>query len=195
MKLVLFTYQKKEALDKLQSEGVLRLKKEDRNLTHLHRYDDNDYNHFEFPYKYMIHKMKEKLPPPKYDDTYYPIWAWQKVEGDEEPSEAFDKIHAGCYKLKLEIDDNRLLLSDFDMFSALIMGVRAFDKKEDEKIGNDTFDSFFHPSLEKMFTLHRKRNHYYGFSYKDETIQATFWELYLEDVIEIFEPCKGEQND
>lgn len=187
MKLTLYTYQTKEAYEKLQKEGVLRLLITDRDLTHLHQYDHYEYNYFDFPYRFMIQRMKERLPAPKYSDTYYPIWAWRKANGRYKPSKGLDRIHKGLIRLKLEIDESRLLLSDFDMFAAIISGTRQMydDQHEDDYPG---WDEVFHPTLDRIFILHRKEDDYYGPSYRKETIQATFWELFIEDVVDVKYP-------
>ena len=186
MKLVLYTYQTIDAVEKLKKDGVLRLYEKDRYLTHLTRYDDSDYNYFEYPYKYMIHEMKKRLPAPKDKDTFYPIWGWYKVNGRYCASKELDKIHEGLVKLKVEIDESRVLLSDFDVFAAVISGRRIL-KEDDDTLDYDA-DNKFDPSLERMFELHRKEDDYFGFSFRKETIQGTFWELFIEDVIEIIDP-------
>ena len=191
MKIVLYTYQSKEAVEVLKKTGVLKLTKADRKLTQLARYDNSDYNFFEFPYKYMIHEMENRLPKPIDSATYYPIWAWYKVNGRYNPSKLLDKIHEGMYRLKVEIDNSRVLLSDFDLFASIISGTRYFDlKKDKEVISGKDYDAEFDEGLKKIFELHRKKDDYYGPSYRKETIQATFWELFIEDVVEIKEPTK-----
>ena len=185
-KLILYTYQSKEAVKRLQQVGVLKLYKKDRKFTHLTRYDGEQYNYFEYPYKYMIHEMKKRLPPPSDSKVYYPIWAWYKSAGRYKPQKKMDKIHKGLVRLKLEIDESRVLLSDFDAFAAVISGTRILKEEESETIDFDA-DKKFDPSLQEMFTLHRKEDTYFSFSIRSETIQATFWELYLSDVVEIME--------
>ena len=192
MRIVLYTYQTREAYQKLQKDGVLYLRKEDRPFTKVGK-DDNKYlNHFERPYDFIIHSMKNKLPLPNNKDAYYPIWGWYKYEGRYKPSKFLDDIHKGLVRLKIEIASSRVLLSDFDYFSYLISGGNLYINlsKDDEKKYEDKIfeeDEFYYPNYEYMFLIHRKKDDDYGFSYHKETIQGTFWELYLEDVKEVVE--------
>lgn len=191
MKYRLTTYQSKDAVEKLLKDGYLILSKSQRHLTHLAREDGKDYNHFEFPYAYMMEEMKKRLPLPVHDDAYYPIWAWYKCNGRYQCSKKMDEIHHGLVKLIIEIDENRVLLSDFDMFASIILGSRTLyedGRNDEDEITVHNYDSFFHPTLANIFKLHRKQDHYYGFSYRGETIQATFFELYKEDIKEIIYP-------
>ena len=191
MKIVLYTYQNKEAVDILKKTGVLRLKKEDEYLTSLANHQENAAYNFKRAFDFVIYSMRKRLAPPKNSDTYYPIWAWQKIEGSEVPSKLWDDNHHGKIRLKISIDEERFLASDFDMFCFLLAGGLYFDinKKEHDKYENKIFepDEFYYPNYENMFILHRKRSNRYAFNYKHETIQATFWELFIEDVIEMVE--------
>ena len=188
MKLTLITYQTKQAVDVLKRDGVLRLTEADKELTSLGEFHNTG---FPYAYKFMIWAMQNKLPAPKCPDTYYPIWAWHTIEGEVPPTPHLDEIHKGKIRLKIEIDESRVLLSDFDMFCFLLSGGLYFKTSHKEKKKyEDNWrepDEFFYPNLEQMFTLHRKRGNGYACSYKKETIQATFYELFLEDVIEFQE--------
>ena len=133
MKITLWTYQKKEAVEVLKKNGVLRLSEEDRALTYIGK-PREFVSPFISPYNFMIHEMKEQLPPPKDSSAHYPIWAWYKLSGRYHPSKKWDKIHEGKIRLKLEIDSNRLLLSDFDRFCALISGLYLELTPEDKEI-------------------------------------------------------------
>ena len=190
MKVTLYTYQSKEAVEILKKNGVLRLKEEDKKFTHAGHVDGVGTNYFETPYKFMIHKMKEVLPSP-HEPCFYPIWAWYKLGGRYKPSKHWDKIHHGNIRLKIEIDSSRFLLSDFDMFCYIIGGGLYFKITEEDvnKYENHIFDpdEFFYPNWEYIFDINNKENNDYNFSYRRRTIQATFWELYLEDVVEFKE--------
>ena len=189
MKMTIYTYQTVEAVEILKKNGVLRLKEEDRKLTYAGDADKALNNPFDSPYRFIIYKMKELLPPPVDKDCFYPIWAWVKCSGRYTPSKKWDEIHQGKIRLKLEIDSSRLLLSDFDLFCYLISGGLYFKKSQADidYYGKDIFqpDEFFYPNWEYIFDLHRKEKDDYGCSYHNETIQATFWELFLEDVVEM----------
>ena len=186
MKIALVTYQTEEAVAALHERGVLHLRKEDEHLTHLASFGPD--TGFSYAYRFIIQEMRKRLPKAKTEDTCYPIWAWQKIEGKNPPTPYLDYIHRGKVRLRIFLDEERILSSDFDMFSYLLSGGLYFNlSKEDElKYGKDIFapEETFYPNLEAMFNLHRKKTNGYAPSYRMETIQATFWELYPEDVID-----------
>ena len=187
MKVTLYTYQSKEAVEILKKNGVLRLKDEDRKYTYASHIDGIGTNYFESAYNFMIHTMKERLPSPC-KPAFYPIWAWYKVNGRYHPSKHWDDVHKGKIRLKIEIDDSRFILSDFDMFCYLIGGGLYFNlNQEDEKKYDGRIfepDEFYYPNWEYIFDINNKEDNDYIVNPKAKTIQATFWELYLEDVIE-----------
>lgn len=186
MKLVLYTYQHPDAVTKLRCEGALRLKESDRHLTYVGQEDGYQENHFESPYRFMAYEMSKRLPSPLVPCAY-PIWAWYKSNGRYRPSKKLDALHHGKVRLRLEIDEKRVLLSDFDRFAYLTCGGLYFELKPgDERYGDNIFlpDEQFYPNWECVFDIHRKNDDDYGWSWRRETIQATFWELFLEDVTE-----------
>lgn len=186
MKIELVTYQSEAAVSSLSSRGVLRLRKEDEHLTHLASFGAD--TGFAYAYRFMIFEMKQRLSKAKHEDTYFPIWAWQKSEGKNPPSDYLDYIHRGKVRLRIRIDEERILSSDFDMFSYLLSGGLYFNlsKEDEKKYGKDIFapEESFYPNLEAMFVLHRKKGNGYAPSVRKETIQATLWELFPEDVVE-----------
>ena len=185
MKLRLVTYQSKEAVAILKRDGVLRLREADQEKTSLGEFHNEG---FPYAYRFMLWAMRKRLPAPKYEDTYYPIWAWHTIEGKTPPTPHLDEIHKGKIRLTIEIEESRALLSDFDMFCFLLSGGLYFNtSRKEKKKYEDAWrepDEFFYPNLEQMFTLHRKRGNGYACSAKRETIQATFYELFLEDMVE-----------
>ena len=187
-KLILHTYQSKQAVKILHEQGVLYLSEAERSYTYLGQYDGQDHNPFDSAYGFMVHEMKRLLPPPTHECAY-PLWAWYKCNGRYKPSRGLDKIHSGKIRLKVAIEPRKALLSDFDRFAYLTVGGAyfAFDEKQRSEFEKHLFepDEYFYPNWrEQVFSLHRKSEDEYGPSYRNETIQATFWELYLEDVLE-----------
>ena len=185
--MVLYTYQSIEAVAKLHQDGVLRLTEADRHYTYVGQSDDRDHNPFESPYRFMMARMKQRLPAPN-GECAYPIWAWYKCNGRFKPSRALDRIHMGKIRLKLLIEPRRALLSDFDRFAYLTVGGLYFNlSPNDEKTyGQDIFkpDEFFYPNWDHIFDIHRPAGDEYGPSYRSETIQATLFEIYIDDVVE-----------
>ena len=186
MKMILYSYQTKDAVRKLKEEGVLRLTQADEHFTWSGH--SSQYTGFRDAYAFMIHEMKRRLPPPKFEDTAFPIWAWNKTEGKKPPTKNLDGIHRGNVRLRIEIDEERVLLSDFDYFAYLVGGglYFKFTKEDEEYVEKHLFDPIetFYPDWQRIFNLHRKHDDDYGCSVRKETIQATFWELFIEDVTE-----------
>ena len=197
MKIVLYSYQSKEAVAKLKSEGVLRLTEAEKSLI-----VPSSFNNFPaalHSYEFMVYEMKKRLPPPKSPDCAFPLWGWYKSLGKNPPTKDLDGIHRGNVRLRIEIEEERVLLSDFDMFAYLFGGGLYFKEtpEDEEFVEKHLFDPIevFYPNMEQIFTLHRKHKTPYCESYRKETIQGTFWELFLEDVTEIKEipsdfPCE-----
>ena len=183
----LYTYQTIEAVKRLHEEGVLRLSEAERRFTYLGQYDGQNHNPFDAPYRFMMLRMRQRLPEPE-GDAVYPIWAWYKSNGRYKPSKALDKIHEGKIRLKLEVDPKRVLLSDFDRFAYLTVGGLYFvlSPEDEETYGKNIFapEPTFYPNWDHIFEIHRPKDDDYGSSYRSETIQGTLFELFREDVVE-----------
>lgn len=188
MKIRLVTYQSEGAINQLKSTGVLKITKESEKLTHAGR--DNSTNRpFDYGYRFMIYSMREMLPKTD-DDITYPIWAWYKMRGKKPPIKRFDKMHKGNYRITFEIDEELVLLSDFDMFCYLLAGGLYFAYNEEEKkeLSSHLFDDeviYYYPNLRRMFDYKHERNDLFTAPYQGMTIQATLWKLTIDQVIEI----------
>ena len=189
----LVTYQSKEAVKRLLKEGYLIMEKDKRDFTHIHRFDDHDYSahSFTYAYNYIIDRMNKLLPPKEDPNCYYPLWAWYRVNGRRKPTKFLDNMHKGNVRIIFEIDDNKVLLSDFDMFSYILSGGLYFKKNpESFEEEMDIFlpnDSDYFDNLDQMLEINHKEDGPYYMSNRHNTIQATFWKLNLKDVVEIKE--------
>lgn len=185
MKITLYSYQMPKAVEKLKKDGVLRLTKKDRWRTLPYQFKMKGFHN---AYKFIRDEMNERLDKKQYDDTFCPIWGWYIYEGKSLPRKELDSHHKGQIRLKIEIDDSRVLLSDFDMFCYIAGCGYYFNLgKKQERLYEGKYGKpakYYYPNWRFMFKLHRKKGHDYGFSYKEETVQGTFWELFLEDVTE-----------
>lgn len=140
----------------------------------------------------------------------YPIWAWYRWEGKRKRMDMRKSGHAQrgekVVQLTIEVEDEKVLLSDFDLFHYILRydylplnekdGER-FDK-EYEKTGYEWKDpadfriqtntmknlrSKIIRSWERIFLLDKEDNGFiYGLNSK-KSIQATFWELKLDQVV------------
>lgn len=185
MKITLYSYQKPKAVEKLKKDGVLRLTKKDRWRTTPYQFQMKGFHQ---AYKFIADEMNDRVEKRKFEDTSCPIWAWYIYCGEPAPTKDLDDHHKGQIRLKIEIDDSRVLLSDFDMFCYIAGHGYYFNvgKKQkrlyEGKYGRPA--KFYYPNWRLMFKLHRKKGNDYAFSYKQESVQGTFWELFLEDVTE-----------
>jgi len=193
----LWTIQHFQAYNKLLETGVLRANE---------NYCDNDSR---FAYDWMAEKMKYNglvLPI----GVNYPIWAWYKFEGKYKRRDMRERGYSNrgekIVQLTIEVDDKDILLSDFDLFHYVLnywyLPVDVKDQKNFEMeysdlgFGWNDLQNFniqtqimkdirtkIEKSWDRIFDLEREdENLIYG-SNCNKSIQVTFWELKLEQVI------------
>lgn len=185
MKLI--SYQSKEAVDVLLSMGELKITDDSQRKTY-HNFDDSfGVNRFKEAYEYIIDRMIKRIKDKSdYDsDIISPIWGWYKYPDIKE----LNKDNKNLYRIELEIDDDKVLLSDFDIYENVAIGgmhyFYATERKREEtyqkaKIeGNEVLYHYYDKMISKT-TLK-----------KSDYIQATFWEIKKEYVISITK-VKGE---
>ena len=116
---------------------------------------------FKEAYDWMAIRMSEYVgEAPR--DTRYPIWAWYKNDDDFSDWNHDGKAYA---KIELEVEDSRVLLSDFDDWNCILNGGPVL--KDDEESCEEseirkTWGRVFHSD--------------------GDYVQATLWELYSEDI-------------
>jgi hypothetical protein len=105
-------------------------------------------------YKWMIGQMQKRL------DSYkgeYPIWLWT-VKPDMRSTGHFGS-YTKCVRLKIELDANMVLLSDFiDWHSVLNDGFNADNEKEYEDYYNGKLNVSKEESWERIFDFNRVRD-------------------------------------
>ena len=188
----LVTYQSLEAVERLKKDGYLIMEEDKFSYTAIALFDkDNSFSNFKNAYEYIINRMNKLLPPKEDKRCFYPIWAWYKMNGKRKPTKVFDKIHKDHYRIIFEIDDEKVLLSDFDMFCYIAGGGLYFkkdpEKEDDEELDLSMFPTYedFYDNYDQMLDINHKEDGYYYFSNRHNTVQATFWKLDLDMVIEI----------
>ncbi|MGL5257959.1 MAG: DUF3841 domain-containing protein [Proteocatella sp.] len=198
----LWTIQSYEAYEILRNTGVLRA---DKNYI----FDDN----FCYAYKWIIEKMQSKsIILPK--NVEYPIWAWYQWEGKHKRLDMRQSGYATrgekIVQLTIEIDSKDVLLSDFDLFHYVLnYWYLAIDEEDDrafeleyKNLGFE-YDDLKNLSIQNesmrylrnkienswnnIFDLEKEDEYIYGRK-SQKSIQATFGELKLEQVVksEIF---------
>ena len=176
MKLI--TYQSKEAVDILLSMGELKIT-DTNNMKTYHFFDDSfGINRFKEGYDYIINRMHKYLKD-KSDyssDIIAPIWGWYKYPDINELNED----NSNLYRLEIEIDDDKVLLSDFDYYENVVIAgvdfIYSSEKKRQEIYQKEKLEG-----IEVIYKLYDKminKNHLRNAKY----VQATFWKLKREYV-------------
>jgi len=144
-------------------------------------------------YKWLTSQMDKRIgPAPK--GVTYPIWAWYKMDGlckkpdlrGERWNNSSEGADYAC--IELEIPDSEILLSDFDMWSVIILdGLISYTEEESkkleaeyEKLSGSEADAFRSRTWEKAFDLGTDIDS--DWISANKWIQGTFWELRKEYV-------------
>lgn len=135
-------------------------------------------------YEWMKERMACRLP--EYAG-HYPWWAWT----DEcRPDLRWARHHCrGRHvRLKLDVPDQHVLLSNFDAWHAVLNNMPLTDTEaEDDEIfrgiehlrGNEEFERSMRASWERIFDLEGLKDHW---AYPTSYVQACFEKLHLEYV-------------
>jgi len=196
--LKLWSIQRVARWERLQRDGKLR----------AHSVDPD--HHYPGAYRFMRNTLVERVGAPP-EESCWPIWAWYHCDGADKPrpdlrcSAHLPPGERGV-RIELEIPNDRVLLSDFDTWGAVIIGAAVLDGeaevdrfwKECEQAGlpngwlmtwEDTDKVLAHPvfgerlrcSWNRVFDLDWY-NDYWNDPPGKKSIQAVFWEIRREDV-------------
>ncbi len=151
------------------------------------------YEYFRKAYDWLAQQMAVRVGPPP-DGVLYPIWAWHTIDGKNQKPDlrrsGYKSYDARPVCLELQIPDNQVLLSNFDAWHIVLNDGYYFDytNEEEADIQDAWFDSLppdeqtnvKTKSWEKIFDIFSPNADSEGFY-----VQATFWELRLEQVVSI----------
>lgn len=178
----LWSVQPKRMFEKLQSEKVLHcMPRESAFVTECG---------FGAAYDWLAEQMSLRIGPPP-DGVQFPIWAWHTVESKHSQPDLRLAVFRGCNEdqacIELEVPDKDVLLSNEDTWHIVLcnsyFGDCANQQQHDTKekwfnsLPLDEQTSIKRKSWEKIFFVappHQSSGKY---------IQATFWELRLDQVI------------
>ena len=160
------------------------------------------------PYAWMAKQMERRLTTPRPSKNALPIWAWYQWEGvtrrkpDLRSAGYLAKNERGV-RVELEIADDRVLLSDFDLWHYVLNywylptseknGI-LFEKKlanagvsshgcDHQRSLPNRYHREVERSWERIFDVNwADRGHAIASPPRNKSIQATFWELFVDDV-------------
>ncbi|MFO1442898.1 DUF3841 domain-containing protein [Bacillus sp. Bva_UNVM-123] len=113
------------------------------------------WDYFEKPYKWMVSKMKTRIP--NFKGENYPIWVWKRRPNRNEKA-LFKRGTRGVI-LTLEIPDDQILFSDFDSWHSVLNNSPVCDNEEDwEKYLKDEYNYPVEETWEKIFDFEYLRN-------------------------------------
>lgn len=183
----LYTIQPIEVVNELKNKGYFKC---NYNLSTF----KND-NEFYEAYCWMSKKMKEKIGEVKGID--FPIWAWRIYEGKVgyPAKDEYQDTYKTEYKIiECEIPDDKVVLSDFDNWHYVIGKWWLDDSNNEdeynknrkwfEKLTQEEQSKIIEKSWDKIFKVDRFENEWIR---RGIYVQATFWELKIEDVINILD--------
>lgn len=145
-------------------------------------------------YDWLSKYLEEKDAKP--NGVSYPIWAWYRRDGKEKKpdlrSSGYETSGVKCVCIELEIPDEKVLLSDFDLWNYVLNNWWLDDSKSEEEYDKlyEWFDVLPYEERERMkreswkkiFDITPERSDWYC---KGEYVQAIFWELKREYVKKI----------
>ena len=147
-------------------------------------------------YDWLVEKMTEKIGPPP-DGVRYPVWAWYMQNGKiGKPDLRQERWSYGpgdedytC--IELDVPDDQAVLSDFDLWSIVLLNALISENEEEDAALEKHYDSFSpgqkqafkRKNWERIFDITPLKN---GWIKRSQWIQATFWQLKKEYVRKVY---------
>ena len=184
--MIIWTTQPLNALTQLDTTGFYRCSREKSwNLT-----KENDLRP---AYQWLAQKMTEKIGPPP-EGVEYPVWAWHtwafERRAPDTESAAFLRRTEDKVLLMLDIQPERLLLTDFDAWQLVMLNSYVPDVRTDEEysvleerlqsLSDQALREETEHSWDRVFLTDRVDTPELT---RGKFIQATFWEIRKADVI------------
>ena len=204
----LWTVQNEIVWDVLAKDGVWRA---DEAYVEFPAYEDSATWHAHCAYCWLAERMAERVGPPP-ENVRFPVWAWYKQQGRQDGKPDMRTRHGmpgeRVVRLKLEVADERVLLTDFDdWFFPLNYSYASRTESDDqvftawcESLGIGYFElqnwdldtpelrearRRIEESWECVFDIWSPRDGNWDFPWELRSIQATFWELRRDDVLSV----------
>ena len=182
--MILWTCQEEAVYNKLLKTGVYRC---DFNLSSMRDCRKQ--------YDWLVRQMKQRIGPPP-EQVTYPVWAWYQQQGKHrKPDLRRERWEFGCDGerfacIEIEIPDREVLLSDFDAWCMILSDFLISDTEEEARRLEAQYEALSPSEKRRMKDKNRERvfdlsplNN--GWARRGYEIQATFWELRLEQVRDV----------
>ncbi len=162
------------------------------------------------PYLWMAEQMERRLTAPRPSQNAMPVWTWYQWEDgkrrqpDLRSSGHLPRGRPG-FRLELQVAEDRALLSDFDLWHYVLnywylpeteKAGKAFEKTladaglsfykcdHQHRLPHAQYRQAIEKSWERIFDVGwTDRRHAIAVPTKQKSIQATLWELSLDDVV------------
>ena len=148
---------------------------------------------FKLQYDWLARQMEKRIGTPPAGITH-PVWAWHTYDGKRQQLD-LRKIrwtHGSkgekLVRLEIEIPDEQVLLSDFDAWSIILLDCLIADTEEEcdrleekyDLLSPDKQRCFKSSNWERVFDIRSLHNGWVDYG---DFVQATFWELRREQII------------
>ena len=127
-------------------------------------------------YDWLVSQMEKRVGTAPIG-VEYPIWAWYRNDDDYSDWNEDGRKYA---KITLEIDPSRVLLSDFNEWHCVLNDCPLLDENLSEEEFEAEWDRCVAAGPEAVRATWERIFHNDG-----GCVQATFWELRLEDVVKV----------
>ena len=150
---------------------------------------------FKSSYDWLIPEMEKRIGKrPK--GVSYPVWAWHTRDWQHKKPDlrqaGYDTPGTKCVCIELEIPDNQVVLTDYDIWHFVLNSWYfdgSYSEEEWEKLhakydrlNKDVRERIKIQSWQKVFDVSPFENEW---CQRGRYVQATFWVLYLKDVKDV----------
>ena len=180
--MILWTIQPEDVYELINRTGVYRCDGRKKGM-----------RYYREQYLWLADQMRRRIGPPP-EGVRYPVWAWQRWDKDRLKPDLRairwfwgGKSNTFC-RLEIEIPDEQILLSDFEGWAWNVLNRWLICYTEHECDEMEMLYASLTPEGQK-FMLEKNRERIFniepfdnGFARRGEIVQATFWELRLDQI-------------
>jgi len=177
----LFSVQPKEVYEQIINTGIFVC-----DPTKSEYFEDKN---FANAYEWLVEKMNEKIGNPS--NVKLPVWAWYKINGENKLPYFNDTLinYEDQYLLEIEIPDSQVVLTDYNLWHMPLNNCYANIEEDDDKWEEKEkwYASLSSDDKEKI----KRKSWNCAFDTNGSYIQATFWELKKENIVQAYEIYKS----